>query len=160
MQKKKNHDGFFKIHFIHIEMHMDRPDKSENTFGININYRIVARRSTCYNSGNKKFAKKISIIFYPDRSLSELFSKQNTISRPRLSEIDPDWSFCVAYIYLNMYRGSPDSTDFGAKGNRTNVKTALIGDWFSTKTVKWGKLNFKVHFLTESFFQNCCWSNY
>ena len=34
MQKKKNHGGFFKIHFIHFEMHMDRLDKSENTFGM------------------------------------------------------------------------------------------------------------------------------
>ncbi len=31
---KKNHCGvFLKIHFIHFEMHMDRPDKSENIFG-------------------------------------------------------------------------------------------------------------------------------
>ena len=25
--------AFFKIHFIRFEMHMDRPDKSENIFG-------------------------------------------------------------------------------------------------------------------------------
>ena len=52
-----------------------------------------------------------------------------------------------------MYRGSPDSTDFGAKGNRTIAKTELIEGWFITKTVKWGKSNFKVHFLTKFFFQ-------
>ena len=34
MQKKFFfHDDFFKIHFIRFEMHMDRPDKSEDTFG-------------------------------------------------------------------------------------------------------------------------------
>ena len=38
-----------------------------------------------------------------------------------------------------MYRGSPDSTDFGAKGSCTIAKTALIGEWYSTKSVKWGK---------------------
>jgi hypothetical protein len=32
--KNKNHNVFFKIHFICFEIHMDRPDKSENTFGI------------------------------------------------------------------------------------------------------------------------------
>jgi hypothetical protein len=33
LQKMQN-DGFLKIHFICFEMHMERPDKSENTFGI------------------------------------------------------------------------------------------------------------------------------
>jgi hypothetical protein len=32
--KKKFHGGFFLIHFIRFEMHMDRPDKSENILGI------------------------------------------------------------------------------------------------------------------------------
>ena len=30
--------AFFYIHFICFEMHMDKPDKSENILGYNINY--------------------------------------------------------------------------------------------------------------------------
>ena len=51
----------------------------------------------------------------------------------------------------NLLHGSPDSTHFGAKGNRTIAKTELIEGWFITKTVKWGKSNFKVQFLNFSF---------
>ena len=54
---------------------------------------------------------------------------------------------------LYRYRGSPDSTDIGAKLNRTIVKTALIGDWFSTKTEKWDKSNFKVHYLVRIWYR-------
>ncbi len=49
-----------------------------------------------------------------------------------------------------------DSTVFwGAKGNCTIKKTVTIGDRFNTETQKWGKSNFKVHFLTQNnlFFQ-------
>ena len=34
MQKKISAVAFFKIHYISFEMDMDKPDKSENIFGI------------------------------------------------------------------------------------------------------------------------------
>ena len=44
--------------------------------------------------------------------------------------------------------GSPRySLIFGGKRNPQILKSAEIGDCFSTKTVKWGKNVFKVHFL-------------
>ena len=36
-----------------------------------------------------------------------------------------------------LYRGSPDSTNFGPPGDRTIAKIVLSGDWFSTKIAIW-----------------------
>ena len=37
-------------------------------------------------------------------------------------------------IVWSIYRGSPDSTNFGSQENRVIRGIVLIGDWFSTKT--------------------------
>ena len=60
----------------------------------------------------------------------------------------------IGFKWTLWYRGSPDRTNFRAEGNHTIAKTVLIGEWFSTKIVIWSKSNFKVHFLTDHFFQN------
>ena len=46
---------------------------------------------------------------------------------------------------LTTYRGSPVSAVFGSPAKRTIEKTALIGDWFSTKTAIWDFWVPKVH---------------
>ena len=38
---------------------------------------------------------------------------------------------------FSIYRGSPDSTNFGPPGDRTIAKIVLSGDWFSTKIGIW-----------------------
>ena len=49
---------------------------------------------------------------------------------------------------LIMYTGDPRySLIFGGKRNPQILKSAEIGDCFSTKSVKWGKNFFKVHFF-------------
>ena len=48
-------------------------------------------------------------------------------------EWNEDDKRCISFTNTPKYRVFLDSTDFGAKGNRIIAKTALIGDWFSTK---------------------------
>ena len=50
-------------------------------------------------------------------------------------------------IQLSKYTDFPVSAVFWSQGNRTIWKTALIGDWFSTKITIWDFLIFKVPFL-------------
>ena len=50
---------------------------------------------------------------------------------------------------LLIYRRSLVSAVFGSPANRTIGKTALIGDWFSTKIVIWDFWNFKVPFFAH-----------
>ena len=55
-------------------------------------------------------------------------------------------------IYIKfIYRESPDSAVFGSPANRTIGKTALIGDWFSTKPTILDFWIFKVHFFGKLF---------
>jgi hypothetical protein len=52
---------------------------------------------------------------------------------------------------MAYYRESPDSAVFGSPANRTIGKTALIGDWFSTKPTILDFWIFKVHFFGKLF---------
>ena len=62
------------------------------------------------------------------------------------------WIFKVHFFSLqnnfSLYRDSPFSAVFGFPANRTIGKTALIGDWFSTKMVILDFWIFKVHFFS------------
>ena len=59
--------------------------------------------------------------------------------------------------FLSMYRGSPVSAIFGSPANRTIGKTALIGDWFSTKIAIWDFWIFKVPLFGSfsCYFNDC-----
>ena len=54
---------------------------------------------------------------------------------------NPNWDLTKSKNNLShiqaLYRGSPDSTNFGPPGDRTIVKIVLSGDWFSTKIGIW-----------------------
>ena len=63
--------------------------------------------------------------------------------------IRTDWTV-IPPLGAFIYRDSPVSAVFWSSVNRTIGKTALIGDWFSTKIVIWV---FKVPFLAR-FSQN------
>ena len=49
-------------------------------------------------------------------------------------ESSPRLQICFVFC---LYRGSPDSTNFGPPGDCTIVKIVLSGDWFSTKIGIW-----------------------
>ena len=62
---------------------------------------------------------------------------------------------CSCYCCITLYRGSPDSTNFGLPENRVNRGIVLIGDWFSTQIVKLANSIFKSPF----FYINDIFSN-
>ena len=75
--------------------------------------------------------------------MPNLIKKTWTVSDTYLKPI----IFYFGLKIISFYRRSPVSAVFGSPANRTIGKTALIGDWFSTKTAIWDFWIFKVPFF-------------
>ena len=92
----------------------------------------------CFHPLIKRFLPKCT--FWAAKVIKVLY----TLYSPR---VQIHGSIIDRKIY--MYRDSPVSAVFWSPANRTIGKTALTGDWFSTKIAIWDFWIFKVPFLAH-----------